>query len=224
MSTVTPIRLVLFDLDGTLFDSAPDLVAAANRLRTRRNQLALPFDTVRPHAGRGARGLIGITMNVTPEDCAYPDLQREFLDDYQSHCCESSHLFCGVNTLLSSLTNMGLAWGIVTNKHARFTEPITQAFNLDKDACVIVSGDATGRLKPAPDNLLLALKKAGYQAQETLYVGDDLRDAQAARAAGMRFAAAAYGYLGLTSDVSTWDADYVLQTPETLIDILKEKN
>lgn len=217
MSEHSPIHFILFDLDGTLFDSAPDLVGAANRLRTRRNLKALPFEEVRSHAGRGARGLIEVTLGLSSEDERYPEIQNEFLEDYQAHCCDDSHLFDEVQTMLDRLNDRNIPWGIVTNKHARFTEPICQKIGLAQKARVIVSGDATGHLKPAPNNLLLALGKAGFRAENTVYVGDDLRDAQAARNAGMRFAAAAYGYLGLASNVSTWNADCILETPLALI-------
>ena len=219
MTEQSPIRFILFDLDGTLFDSAPDLVGAANRLRTRRGMDALPFEKVRTHAGRGARGLIEVSLGLSPEDDGYADIQKEFLDDYQAHCCDESHLFDGVETMLDELRSRNIPWGIVTNKHARFTMPIAEKTKMAQKAEVIVCGDATGKLKPAPDNLLLALERTGHKAHETLYVGDDIRDAQAARSAGMRFAAAAYGYLGLANDVSTWDADWILSSP---LQILKE--
>ena len=219
MTEHSAIRFILFDLDGTLFDSAPDLVGAANRLRTRRGLPALPFEEVRTHAGRGARGLIEVTLGLTPDDEGYPAIQKEFLDDYQSHCCDDSHLFDEVDALLNGLEERKIPWGIVTNKHARFTTPIAEQTGMAKKARVIVCGDATGKLKPAPDNLLLALAKTGFKAEETLYVGDDSRDAQAARHAGMRFAAAAYGYLGLANDVTTWQADWILSSP---LQILKE--
>ena len=219
MTERSPIRFILFDLDGTLFDSAPDLVGAANRLRTRRGMQALPFEEVRTHAGRGARGLIEVTLGLSSEDEGYADIQKEFLDDYQAHCCDDSHLFDEVETMFDELRSRNIPWGIVTNKHARFTTPIAEKTGMAQKAKVIVCGDATGKLKPAPDNLLLALQKTGYKANETLYVGDDIRDAQAARNAGMRFAAAAYGYLGLANDVSTWNADWILSSP---LQILKE--
>ena len=217
------INFVLFDLDGTLFNSAPDLVAAANRLLVRRSRPPIPFEQLRSHAGRGARGLIGATLGIPTDHPDYPSIQKEFLDDYQTHCCERSEPFEGVEHLLSTLEEHHMPWGIVTNKHARFTLPIAQACGWTDRARCIVCGDATNRLKPAPDNLLLALEQTGYVASETLYVGDDYRDAQAARAAGMRFAAAAYGYLGLVADVSTWQADFVLSTPESLIDVVADR-
>lgn len=219
MTEQSPIRFILFDLDGTLFDSAPDLVGAANRLRTRRNMQALPYEEVRQHAGRGARGLIEVTLGLSPNDEGYADIQKEFLDDYQAHCCDQSHLFEEVEMMFEELKNKNIPWGIVTNKHSRFTSVIAEKTGMTQKAQVIVCGDATGKLKPAPDNLLLALEKTGHKACETLYVGDDIRDAQAARRAGMRFAAAAYGYLGLANDISTWEADWILASP---LGILKE--
>lgn len=212
------IRNVLFDLDGTLVDSAPDLAAAANRLRIRRGQDALPFEALRGHAGRGARGLIGQALGIGTDHPTYPALAKEFLDDYEAHCFDHSYLFDGVAEMLTALSENGIAWGIVTNKHARFTIPICHHLGLDR-AAVIVCGDATGVLKPAPDNLLLALQQSGFKASETLYVGDDLRDAQAARAAQMKFAAAAYGYLGLNSNLDEWQADFVAPTPKDLLAI-----
>ena len=212
--------LILFDLDGTLIDSAPQLAASINRLRQRRSLEPLPYHLLRQHAGMGAKGLLKIALNMSENDPLFVQTKEEFLSDYQEHCTENIKLFSGVEYLLNSIENNEWDWGIVTNKFECFTLPILRELNLLERASVVVCGDATMKLKPNPDNLLLALQKASRKAQECIYVGDDIRDAQAASKIPIDFAAASWGYLGLVPNLGQWSAQYVASSPEDLTEWL----
>ena len=214
------VRLVLFDLDGTLADTAPDLAAAVNRMLVARGRAPLPLAALRPLASHGARGLIGKAFQVAPGDAGYEPLRQEFFREYESALCDHSTLFPGMAETLDSLDAAGLRWGIVTNKMARFTDPLVHALGLDRRAACVVSGDTTPHAKPHPEPLLHALRQSEYSARHAVYVGDDLRDVQAGQAAGMRTVIAAYGYLGDTKPVENWGADYVIERPADLLDLL----
>lgn len=218
MSRFSPIELVLFDLDGTLVDTAPDLAAAANRLRQRRGLLPLALEVLRPAASHGARGLVGAALNVTPDHPDFIALCEEFLAEYAQGVCVESHLFEGMGTLLDALDARAVRWGIVTNKAARFTEPLLKALHLQDRAACVVSGDTTAHLKPHPASLLHALDLCQVSAAATLYVGDDERDIHAGRAAGMRTVGVRYGYLGSANPPETWGADRWVDTPIQILD------
>ncbi len=209
--------LILFDLDGTLIDSAPALVASANRLRTARGMPALPFEALRGSAGKGARGLIWAALNMPEDDPAFDATRKEFLDDYAEHCDQNVLMFEGIKEMLIAIESHGWDWGIVTNKYACFTHPIIKAAGLASRTKVVICGDETFKLKPAPDHLEIAIERTGHKACDCVYIGDDIRDAQAAKAIGLAFAAAAWGYLGDAKDTSTWGADYVAKAPLDLI-------
>ncbi len=211
-------RAVLFDLDGTLADTAPDLAAAVNRLRTDRGLEPTPYSVLRPTASAGARGMIGAAFGLTPDDAGYEALRLEWFDNYQAAMAVHSTLFGGVPELLTGLTDVGVAWGIVTNKPARFTDPLIPQIGLDHAGCV-VSGDTTGHAKPHPAPLLEGARRLGIAPQQCWYVGDDLRDIEAGRAAGMVTVACAWGYCG-TIEPSNWGADYLLDTPQDLLDLV----
>ena len=213
--------LILFDLDGTLVDSAPDLCASLNRLRVLEHLDPLPFDTLREFAGSGARGLLKIGFNITPEHERFNELKERFLSDYQEHCAEKVHCFDGVPELLDALENHGWQWGVVTNKFSNFTVPIMKKLGLYDRACVIISGDETGKLKPHPDNMLVALNKMRALPQETPYVGDDIRDSKVAQTLGMPFAAATWGYLRQDFPIDEWHTHLVAHHPQELIGWLK---
>lgn len=210
------IRAVLFDLDGTLADTAPDLAGAVNRQRIHRGLPPLPLDVLRPHASSGARGLIGVGLGITPAHETFESLRDEFLDLYERHMVVESTLFDGVEELLRSIAERSLAWGIVTNKATRFTVPLVQRIGLADAGCV-VCGDTTPHAKPHPAPLLEAARQIGVPAEACLYVGDDLRDIQAARAAGMGAIAAAYGYLGTGGPLAEWNADAIIDLPLDLL-------
>ncbi|HQR57470.1 MAG TPA: phosphoglycolate phosphatase [Burkholderiaceae bacterium] len=220
---MTVIRLVLFDLDGTLVDTAPDLAGAVNRMLVSRGREALPLSELRPVASHGARGLIGRAFGLTPADAPYEALRQEFFAEYESALSEASTLFPTMAETLESLEEDGLAWGIVTNKIARFTDPLVRALGLTERAVCVVSGDTTAHAKPHPAPLMHALRQAGCTAPESVYVGDDLRDVQAGQAAGMRTVAAAYGYLGNEVPIEHWGADAVIAQPAELLGLIRDR-
>ena len=207
---------VLFDLDGTLIDSAPDLAGAANRLRADHGLEPLPLETLRPMVGSGARGMVGVAFGVAPGEPRFESLRDAFLAHYEAGLLERTHPFDGVDAMLSALEAAGIPWGIVTNKAARFTLPIVDGLKLAQRAAVVVCGDTTPHSKPHPEPLLHAARAMGLAPEHMVYVGDDLRDAQAARAAGMAMVAATWGYLGLGEPVHGWGADVLMDSPGQL--------
>jgi len=207
------IRAVLFDLDGTLADTAPDLAGALNALLEERRRPPIPVDAARPLTSSGARGMLRVGFGIDPGHAEYEPLKARFLDLYAERICVETGLFAGMAELLAALDARAVRWGVVTNKAERFTRPLLEALALlDRAACV-VGGDTTARAKPHPDPLLHAARHIGIAAGLCLYVGDDLRDIQAARAAGMPAIAAAYGYLGENGDPHAWGADAVIDHP-----------
>ena len=213
------MRAVLFDFDGTLADTAPDLAAAVNWMRAKRGLAPLDPATVRPYASMGARGLLRIGFGMTPEHADYEAMKTEFLDRYAEAICRETRLFPGMEEVLASLERRAVAWGIVTNKATRFTERIVPGLGVSP-ACV-VCGDSTPHLKPHPAPLLLAAERLKLEPADCLYVGDDLRDVQAARAAGMRSAAVEWGYHGTETDgPCAWNADLLLSRPQELLEHL----
>lgn len=218
------MRAILFDLDGTLVDTAPDLAGALNRLLTELGRATVPAEVTRPHTSSGARGLIQAGMGIGPDHPDYEQLKSRFLDLYARNICIESKLFAGMPELLLSLEQARIPWGIVTNKASRFTEPLLKAMRLYDRAACVVSGDTTPHPKPHPAPLLHASGLLGLEPAECLYVGDDLRDIQSARAAGMPVVAAAFGYLGEAGDPHAWLADAVISEPAELLGLagLKE--
>jgi N-acetyl-D-muramate 6-phosphate phosphatase len=216
-----PVRAVLFDLDGTLIDSAPDLAGTGNDMRLARGLPALPYEAFRPMVGAGARGMVGIALQVTPDDERFLPLRDEFLQRYEQRMTQLTRVFDAVQPLLQALQASGVAWGIVTNKAERFTLPLVRALGLDTHAAAVVGGDTTPHSKPHPAPLLEAARRMGVPPGECVYVGDDLRDVQAGHAAGMATVVAAWGYLGLGEPVSAWGADHVIESPGQLLNCLR---
>jgi phosphoglycolate phosphatase len=212
-------RAILFDLDGTLADTAPDLAAAVNWLRTERGLDPTPYSVLRPTASAGARGMIGAAFGLAPGDDGYEELRLAWFDRYQSAMAVHSTLFDGIAGLLDGIAAAGMKWGIVTNKPARFTDPLVPQIGLAHAGC-IVSGDTTGHAKPHPAPLLEGARRLDMAPEHCWYVGDDQRDVEAGRAAGMITVACAWGYCG-TIDPATWGADYLLDTPTDLLDTLR---
>ncbi len=213
------VRCVLFDLDGTLIDSAPDLGLAANEMRLARGMSSLPLEAYRCMAGSGARGMLSVAFGLTPEDEAYNLMREEFLNNYERRMMHSTSVFSGVEEVLDALRSRGLAWGIVTNKAQRFTHPLMSAMPLFADAVAIISGDTTPHAKPHPAPLLEAMRRARVQPENCVYVGDDERDVRAGKAAGTATIAASYGYLGL-GEVASWQADAVISHPRELLSLI----
>ena len=212
-----PLAAVLFDLDGTLIDSAPDLAGSANDMRAARGLAALPYAHLRPHAGSGARGMLAAAFDCMPGHADYEPLRDEFYALYEQRMLQLTRMFDAVAPLLDTLCSRGLPWGIVTNKSMRFAQPQAHALGLLPSAQVLVGGDSTPHTKPHPGPLLEAARRLGVDPAHCVYVGDDLRDIQAARAAGMGAWAAAWGYLGPQASVQGWGADIVLAHPSELL-------
>ncbi|MBH2020667.1 MAG: HAD-IA family hydrolase [Burkholderiales bacterium] len=215
------IHAVLFDLDGTLIDSAPDLGAAADKMRTDRGLESLPLSLYRPMAGAGARGMIAVAFGLTPQDVGFDRLREEFFANYEVRLIEQTYVFEGVSDLIARICHGGLKWGVVTNKSARFTLPLTRAMPLFNTAQTIISGDTMSHPKPHPAPLLEAARQLELAPERCIYVGDDERDILAGRAAGMPTVAAAYGYLGAVSDTAGWNANFTITSPSDLLNLLK---
>ena len=214
------VDAVLFDLDGTLVDSAPDLGIAANKMRTDRGLAPLPLRNYRSSVGSGARGMIWVAFELTAHSEDFDDLKNEFFSNYQEGLTQRTELFQGAEELINTLVRAGMKWGVVTNKSARFTTPLTQALKVFSSAGTIVSGDTTPHAKPHPAPLLFAAQQLGISVHNCLFVGDDERDIVAGKAAGMRTVTAAYGYLGHAVDHRLWAADATINAPLDLLALL----
>jgi phosphoglycolate phosphatase len=218
--SMAPCEAVLFDLDGTLIDSAPDLAGAANDLRALHGLPPHPFEALRPMVGAGARGMVGAAFGVRPGDTQFEALRDAFLARYAERLLERTQVFDAVQPVLQALESAGVRWGIVTNKAARFTDPIIDGLALRVRASALVCGDTTPHSKPHPAPLLEAASQLGLQPARCAYVGDDLRDVMAGRAAGMATLIASWGYLGDGPPMHEWGADAILGTPAELLNWL----
>ena len=216
----SPYKGVFFDLDGTLADTAPDLVAAANQLLIARNLAPKQYEVLRPCASAGARGLIGGAFGIDPEHPDFIPLRDEFFANYEKALLVNSVLFEGVDHLLDQLDGAKLPWGIVTNKSERFTNPLTDLMGLRQRAASTVSGDTTPYSKPHPEPILHAARIANIDPASSVYIGDDIRDIVAGKAAGMKTIAAAYGYCGCAEPPEAWGADYLVYHPKELLEII----
>ena len=216
----TDVQAVLFDLDGTLIDSAPDLGAAADKMRVDRGLPSLPLAHYRPMAGAGARGMIGLAFGLTPEHPDFAALREEFFTNYEQCMTQRTYAFEGVHELIAHLVAIKLPWGVVTNKAARFTDPLIRVMPLFASARTVVSGDTTPHAKPHPEPLFEAARRLAIEPARCLYVGDDERDILAGLAAGMGTVAATYGYLGQRTDPSEWGAHATINFPGALLQLL----
>ncbi len=214
-------RLVLFDFDGTFADTAPDMAAAANRQRQKLGLAPLPTDELRPFVSMGARGMVKASLGLEPDHADYEAQRVAFLADYENNSTVDTRLFAGIDELLNEIRQAGMRWGIVTNKHTRYAEPIVAWLNLP-DCATLVCGDTTQYAKPHPMPLQHAAKEAGFDTADCIYVGDDLRDIVAARAAGMPSIAAAYGYCGVEHPPHLWGADALVEDPSELWQAINE--
>ncbi len=209
--------VVLFDLDGTLADTAPDLALALNLTRADHGLAPVPAERLRPQASHGARGLIGEGMGLVPGDPAFDDARDRFLAHYRANLCVHTRLFDGIEALLAALEANGHRWGIVTNKPGWLSAPLIEALQLHRRAACLISGDTTPTPKPHPAPLLLACRQLDVPAADCVYVGDDRRDVDAGRAAGMRTAVACWGYIGADDNPRDWPADLLLDSPGELL-------
>jgi phosphoglycolate phosphatase len=217
-----PLRVsaVLFDLDGTLADSAGDLALALNRIRESRGLAPVPPAELRPYASSGARGLLHRGMDVTQDHPEYAALRELFLANYEACLSETTTLFEGVSESLDAIEARGLRWGIVTNKFERFAMPVVAALGLAGRAAIVVGGDTTPYAKPHPAPLLHAAQAMQVSPSACVYVGDDLRDVEAGTAAGMATLVAGYGYMGVGGDPRRWPATGWIDQPLDLLDWL----
>jgi N-acetyl-D-muramate 6-phosphate phosphatase len=205
---------VLFDFDGTLADTAPDLAGAANDMRVARGLAPLPYSDLRPMASHGARGLVGTAFGAAPGDEGYETLRLEFLERYEQRLTQLSTLFEGVEVMIARIEDAGVPWGIVTNKASRYAEPLVRALGLSPTS--LVCGDTTPNTKPHPQPLLHAAQQLGLAPQHCVYVGDDLRDVQASIAANMEPWIAMWGYLGNHLPPQQWGAARLISSPDLL--------
>jgi phosphoglycolate phosphatase len=215
------VKAVLFDLDGTLVDSAPDLGAAADKMRVDRGLPSYPLERYRPMAGAGGRGMLEIGFGMTPEHPDFLTMREEFFVNYENCLTERTVPFEGVEQLIRKLMSRQIAWGVVTNKAQRFTVPLTRQMPLFASAGAIVSGDTTAHAKPHPEPLLEAARRMQVDPAHCVYVGDDERDIVAGLAAGMATVAATYGYLGRVADVASWGAHAQIDTAFDLLALVK---
>ncbi len=218
METPLPFRTVLFDLDGTLADTAPDLAHALNRLRQEEGLQALPFEVIRPTVSNGAAAILRAGFGLATTDPTFGPLKKRFLRFYQDHLAEETRLFSGMDALLDALEVRNMNWGIVTNKPSRFTNPLMEGLGLAERAACIVSGDTTPNRKPDPEPLLLGCTQAGSQACQCLYVGDAVRDIEAGRRAGMATLVALFGYIQEDARPEDWGADSLVRHPLEILD------
>jgi 2-phosphoglycolate phosphatase len=216
----SPFHGVFFDLDGTLADTAPDLVAATNKLLIARNIDPKPYEFLRPYASAGARGLLEGAFGIGTDHPDFATLRDEFFSNYEKALLVESKLFENIDHLLDQMDQAKLPWGIVTNKSQRFTNPLVELMGLHERSASTVSGDTTPHSKPHPEPILHAAKLANIDPTKSLYVGDDIRDVIAGKAAGMKTVAAAYGYCGCKEPPEAWGADYLINTPLELVEII----
>jgi 2-phosphoglycolate phosphatase len=210
------IEAVLFDLDGTFADTAPDLSYALNAMRSLRGLEPVPVEATRPVTSTGARGLLRVGFGMTPEHADYATMRKEFLDIYEENLCRETTLFAGMEELLAGIESRDMRWGIVTNKAERFAKPLIELLQMGTRCACVIGGDTTPRMKPHPDPLLAASTALGIAPAACAYVGDDLRDVEAGRAAGMRTIAVRYGYLN-GGEPDSWGADAVVDCPQDVL-------
>lgn len=211
------VAAVLFDFDGTLVDSAPDMADTANEMRAAHGLGAAPYEHLRRMVGSGARGMVGVAFGVRPGEQGYDELRADFLVRYERRMLERTTVFSAMHLVLERLHQHAIRWGVVTNKATRLALPMMQGLGLSQRCATLIGGDSTPYTKPHPEPLLEAARRLGVAAEHCVYVGDDVRDVRAGRAAGMATLAAGWGYLGDAEPIDTWGADEVLPAPDALL-------
>ena len=212
--------MILFDLDGTLVDTAPDLGYALNLQRELHGLAHLPIEAIRPFSSHGSKGLLNIGFGLTPEDESFETMRIEYLDLYDQVFTRSPVLFNGVGELLANLQKSDIKWGVVTNKPRRFAAPLIESMQLRTTMACLVCGDDAALPKPAPDSLLMACEQSLVKPEDCLYVGDAERDIEAGNAAGMKTVVALWGYIDTTDKPATWGADFAIDHPSELIALM----
>ena len=214
------LRAVLFDMDGTLLDTAPDFIAICQDMLAARGLPAIDGKRVRDVVSGGARAMVAVSFDMDPDDEGFEALRLEFLERYQRDCAVHSTLFDGMGELLADIEKGGLIWGVVTNKPVRFAEPIMQRLGLAQRSAVLICPDHVKNSKPDPEPLTLACSMLGLDPASVLFVGDDLRDIESGRDAGTRTAAVRYGYIHPEDNPNNWGADVVVDHPLELRKVL----
>lgn len=214
------INTILFDLDGTLVDTAPDLGYALNIQLQRHGKEPLSDEKIRPFASHGSRGLIGLGFGIKPADANFIAMRDEYLSIYDTVFTRSPVLLPGIADLLKVIEHKGLRWGIVTNKPRRFTQRLIENMGLDKRAACVVSGDDAPQPKPSPATLLMACEQIGVMPEQCIYVGDAERDIQAGKAAGIQTVVALFGYIDASDKPTEWGADMMINAPSELLNAL----
>lgn len=216
------LRTVLFDLDGTLVDTAPDIAAALNRVLVEQGKPALPYHHIRPVVSHGSTALIELAFGMTPADPTFVQLRDRFLDFYRDNLAVESALFPGMSDVLENIERQGLHWGVVTNKPAWLTEPLLDQLNLSSRTACVISGDTIPQRKPHPAPMLLACEQAGCEPEHCIYIGDAQRDVEAGKNAGMRTLVALFGYLSAEDKPESWGADGLLTDPLAILAWLEQ--
>ncbi|WP_213876188.1 N-acetylmuramic acid 6-phosphate phosphatase MupP [Pseudomonas sp. dw_358] len=216
------LRAVLFDMDGTLLDTAPDFIAICQAMLAERGLPAVDEQLIRDVVSGGARAMVSATFALSPEAAEFEDLRLEFLERYQVGCAVHSRLYDGMAELLADIEKAHLVWGVVTNKPVRFAEPIMQQLGLAERSAVLICPDHVTHSKPHPEPLILACKMLDLDPASVLFVGDDLRDIESGRDAGTRTAAVRYGYIHPHDNPSHWGADVVVDHPLDLRRVLDQ--
>jgi 2-phosphoglycolate phosphatase len=215
------ISTVLFDLDGTLIDTAPDMAAALDILCDEEQHTRLPYSRVRPEVSNGSVALVKLAFGEKLDNATLDRLKTRYLEIYQEHLAVHSQLFDEMDDLLLQLETSNIKWGVVTNKPGWLTEPLMKSLGLLQRAACIVSSDSTENRKPHPEPMFYACKLTGAQPQECVYVGDARRDIEAGQNAGMKTIIAEYGYIGDSENINDWQADHCIQSPAQLLAYLK---
>lgn len=214
------ITTLLFDLDGTLLDTAPDLGWALNQLREEHQLPPLEMDLIRPTVGYGSRSMLKLGFDVDEAHPSYSNLVARLLDLYQIRMTQETKPFNGMLDVLAALEQQGIIWGIVTNKPSRFTYEILKAMQLETRAAVIVCGDSLPKRKPNPDQILHACTTLRQKPEECVYIGDTEIDVTASKAAGTKSLVAMYGYIAPDENPTNWEADGYINKPLDIIDWL----
>jgi phosphoglycolate phosphatase len=214
---VATIKTVLFDLDGTLIDTAPDMAAALDILCIEENRTPLPFTMVRPVVSNGSAAILKLAFGDVTDEEKLRSLKQRYLDIYKNNICIRSELFKGIDKVLKHIEMNGLTWGVVTNKPGWLTLPLMTSLQLAQRASTIVSGDTTQNSKPHPDPMHHACDEAGSRSEQCIYVGDARRDIEAGKNAGMKTLVAGYGYIGIDEDINSWGADAIINDPEEIL-------
>ncbi len=217
---MSKIHTVLFDLDGTLIDTAPDMANALNILLEEEGCEPLPFDQIRPVVSNGSVALVNLGFPDIADEATLARLKQRYLDIYEQNLCIDSGLFPGMATLITHIESNAMNWGVVTNKPGWLTDPLMQQLGLTARAACIISGDTTANRKPHPEPMFLACKLADSVAEHCIYIGDARRDIEAGNNAGMQTVIANYGYIGHWEDTSDWGADHKVNTPEEIIQLI----